>query len=54
MALMHHCSADLSFRVCGFESWVVPDGRFKAAEFQICATRSSGGPSQKRFSFCRS
>ncbi len=32
MALMQPCSADLPFKVCGFESWVVLEGRFKAAE----------------------
>ena len=32
MALMQPCSADLFFKVCGFERWVVLQGRFKAAE----------------------
>ena len=32
MALMQPCSADLPFKVCGFERWVVLQGRFKAAE----------------------
>jgi len=31
MALMQPCS-DLLFKVCGFERWVVLQGRFKAAE----------------------
>ena len=32
MALMLPRSADLPFKVCGFERWVVLQGRFKAAE----------------------
>jgi len=32
MALMQPCSADLALKVCGFERWVVLQGRFKAAE----------------------
>jgi hypothetical protein len=32
MALRQPCSADLPFKVCGFERWVVLQGRFKAAE----------------------
>ena len=32
MAWMQPCSADLLFKVCGFERWVVLQGRFKAAE----------------------
>jgi hypothetical protein len=32
MASMQSCSADLPFKVCGFEGRVVLQGRFKAAE----------------------
>ena len=32
MGLMQPCSADLPFKVCGIERWVLLQGRFKAAE----------------------
>jgi len=32
MGLMRPCSADLPFKVCGFERWVLLQGRFKVAE----------------------
>src|SRR3990172_13049311 len=56
MALMQPCSADLPFKVCGFERWVVPHGRFKAAESKSDSARhgSSDRESQKmrtKFSF---
>ena len=56
MALMEPCSADLPFKVCGFERWVVLQGRFKAAESKSDSARVAERESQKtrtKFSFRR-
>jgi hypothetical protein len=48
MAWMQPCSADLRFKVCGFERGVVLQGRFKAAESESdSALLDRRGRSQK-------